>query len=93
MTGKNARVLLLAALGMGWIAFSVIYAVKRRYEQARREAEPIQPIPALENHLRVITVPDDTHIRPDLKNRSKITLAYLNDTDDLPQTARAHISE
>ena len=44
------------------------------------------------NHLRGITVVDDTHIRLDFKNGTAITLAYLTDTDDLIQTARSQIS-
>ena len=44
------------------------------------------------NHLRGITVVDDTHIRLDFKNGTAITLAYLTDTDDLIQTARFQIS-
>ena len=45
------------------------------------------------NHLRDITVVDDTHIRLDFKNGTSITLAYLTDTHDLIQTARSHITE
>ena len=45
------------------------------------------------NHLRGITVVDDTHIRLDFKNGTAITLAYLTDTDHLLQTARTQIME
>ena len=45
------------------------------------------------NHLRGITVVDDTHIRLDFKNGTAITLAYLTDTDHLLQTAHTQIME
>ena len=44
------------------------------------------------NHIRGITVIDDTHLRLDFKNGTAITLAYLIDTQDLIQTAQTHIS-
>ena len=53
--------------------------------ESRRQTHPW-------NHLRGITVLDDTHIRLDFKNGNEIVLAFLTDTADLIQTARSQIS-
>jgi hypothetical protein len=57
--------------------FSVaVFTVISLRAESRRQTHPW-------NHVRGIVVIDDTHIRPDFKKSTSVTLADLTDTDDL----------
>ena len=102
---QSELVFLLAAVLFSWLALAMAVVwvfLRRKYGDSIRytdaaftmicmRAEPRRQTHPW-NHLRGITVVDDTHIRLDFKNGTAITLAYLTDTDDLIQTARSQIS-
>ena len=102
---QSELVFLLAAVLFTWLALAMAVVwvfLRRKYGDSIRYTDAAFTVICLRaeprrqthpwNHLRGITVVDDTHIRLDFKNGTAITLAYLTDTDDLIQTARSQIS-
>ena len=102
---QSELVFLLAAVLFAWLALAMAVVwvfLRRKYGDSIRYTDAAFTVICLRaeprrqthpwNHLRDITVVDDTHIRLNFKNGTAITLAYLTDTDDLIQTARSQIS-
>ena len=103
---QSELVFLLAAVLFSWLALAMAVVwvfLRRKYGDSIRYTDAAFTVICLRaeprrqthpwNHLRDITVVDDTHIRLDFKNGTAITLAYLTDTEHLLSIARAHISE
>ena len=103
---QSELVFLLAAVLFSWLALAMAVVwvfLRRKYGDSIRYTDAAFTVICLRaeprrqthpwNHLRGITVVDDTHIRLDFKNGTAITLAYLTDTDHLLQTARTQIME
>ena len=103
---QSELVFLLAAVLFSWLALAMAVVwvfLRRKYGDSIRYTDAAFTVVCLRaeprrqthpwNHLRGITVVDDTHIRLDFKNGTAITLAYLTDTDYLLQTARTQIME
>ena len=103
---QSELVFLLAAVLFSWwaLAMAVVWVfLRRKYGDSIRYTDAAFTVICLRaeprrqthpwNHLRGITVVDDTHIRLDFKNGTAITLAYLTETDYLLQTARTQILE
>ena len=103
---QSELVFLLVAVLFSWLALAMTVVwvfLRRKYGDSIRYTDTAFTVVSLRaeprrqthpwNHLRGITVVDDTHIRLDFKNGTAITLAYLTDTDHLLQTARTQILE
>ena len=103
---QSELVFLLAAVLFAWLALAMAVVwvfLRRKYGDSIRYTDAAFTVICLRaeprrqthpwNHLRGITVVDDTHIRLDIKNGTAITLAYLTDMDHLLQTARTQIME
>ena len=103
---QSELLFLLVAMLFTWLALAMAVVwvlLRRKYGDSIRYTDTAFTVICLRaeprrqthpwNHLRAIAVVNDTHIRLDFKDGTVMTLAYLMDTDDLIQTARAHITE